>query len=287
MAHLLEKIPFSHGQKLYAKLKNEKNSELRTIVERYQEFLDSIDKLEVLDEVSVHKFVDSFNKYRNNVVYALEDRPNSGQENLRSSMLEEFFQRLLKDEILKALGDTPRNVVLGKADSYVDLAFSPESFKKLFEKPSFYIHTKDQDFVIGAGVTIGVSVGDVGEKKDAVIPVVAIECKTYIESNMLDSCAGTAARLKSAMPYCMYFVAAEYMKMETARPELTDIDEVFILCKATNSERERRKKERALPHEIDRAVVWDLFREVDRHLRKIWWDPANALKNGRIIGRPY
>jgi len=281
-----EEMQFSHGKKLNAKLKKREDSELKKVAKHYQAFLEGLKKLKVLDESSVYKFVDLFNKYRSNVVYTLENRPNSGQENLRSSLLEEFFQHLFKDAMVKVLGDKSRSVVLGSADSYVDLTFSPQSFKKLFDKPGFYVHTKNQDFVIGAGVTIGVSVGGIGEKTDAVIPAVAIECKTYIESNMLDSCAGTARRLKSAMPYCIYFVAAEYMKMKSARPELTAIDEVFILCKATNSEREKRKRENISPHEIDRVVVWGLFQDVERHLRKIWWNPANALKNGRIIGRP-
>ena len=60
---------------------------------------------------------------------------------------------------------------------------------------------------------------------------------------MLDSCAATASRLKTAMPYCIYIVASEYMKMSDAAPELTDIDEVYILCRAkTQIEREGNAK---------------------------------------------
>lgn len=40
----------------------------------------------------------------------------------------------------------------------------------------------------------------------------------------------------------IYIVAAEYLKMTDASPELTDIDEVYVLCRAKNSEREMRKR---------------------------------------------
>lgn len=274
----------AHGSKLENKCKS--STELRPILSLYKEFIRDITDIKITNEAGVRAFVRRFNKYRSAVVNDFEERENSGQENLRSSMLEEFFQHLFREEVKEVLGERPTNLILGKANSYVDLSFIPESFQGLYKKPSFYIHTKDQDFVIGANVTISISIDNASNKSDTVIPVVAIECKTYIESNMLDSCAGTASRIKSAMPYCLYFVAAEYMKMEDARPELTDINEVFILTKASVSDRGRQKANKLPTHIIDSDVVWSLFLMVDRHLRAIWWDPASALKRGRIIGRP-
>lgn len=55
------------------------------------------------------------------------------------------------------------------------------------------------------------------------------------------------------MPYCVYMVAFEYMKMDEASPELTDIDEVYILCKAKNSERLSRSQQ-GLPHSEIRPI---------------------------------
>lgn len=88
------------------------------------------------------------------------------------------------------------------------------------------------------------------------------------------------------MPYCLYLVAAEYMKMDEASPELTDIDEVYILCRTSNSDRLRNKSMRVPPHPIDADLVVDLFGFVERHLNSIWWDPATALARGKVIGRP-
>ena len=119
-----------------------------------------------------------------------------------------------------------------------------------------------------------------------VVPVIAIECKTYIERNMYDSCSGTARRLKSASPYCMYVVAAEYMKLKDASPELSDIDELYIFCRATNSERADRKKRNEPPHEIAADLMYDLFCMVKKHLHQIWWSPEDALERGKVINRP-
>ena len=156
----------------------------------------------------------------------------------------------------------------------------------IFDEPNAYIHTKDQDFVLGATVDIKISANGNDDVKSTVIPVVAIECKTYLERNMLDACAATAGRLKNAMPYCIYIVASEYMKMTDASPELTDIDEVYILCKAKNSERERRKRSGEPPLNIDAELVVDLFERVVRHLNSIWWKPEDAVTSGKIINRP-
>ena len=199
--------------------------------------------------------------------------------------MEEFFYLLFQKHI-ELTSATYSNLFVGKGNSYVSLSFAPNSFANIFNSPNAYIHTKDQDFMLGATVQINISASGKDESKETVIPVVAIECKTYLEKNMLDSCAATAGRLKNAMPYCIYIVASEYMKMNDASPELTDIDEVYILCKAKNSERERRKKENKPPLDIQSDLIIDLYNRVCRHLNATWWSPQNAVENGKIINRP-
>ena len=65
------------------------------------------------------------------------------------------------------------------------------------------------------------------------VPAVAIECKRYLERNMLDECAGTAEKIKRATPYCLYLVVAEYLKMDDAAPEMSRIEEIFYFAEAT------------------------------------------------------
>ena len=88
------------------------------------------------------------------------------------------------------------------------------------------------------------------------------------------------------MPYCIYIVAAEYLKMTDASPELTDIDEVYVLCRAKNSEREMRKRNGQPPFNIDADLIIDLYNRVSKHLNSIWWNPDEAVTLGKIINRP-
>lgn len=281
----MERLHFNHGILLKSKAKSDSN--LKPVYEAYLSFLRNISSFNITDTRSVVRFVREFNSYRTKVLYQIEDRQNSGQENLRSSMLEEFFCHLFSDLIKRTLETEPTNLFLGKTNAYVDLTFAPSSFAEMFIKPNPYIHTKDQDFILGVKIELIINANKKNEvSNEVVIPVVAIECKTYIERNMLDSCSGTASRLKKAMPYCIYVVAAEYMKLKDEQPELSDINEVYILCKSTVSERNALKSNRKPPHLIHEDLILDLYKKIEGHLKSIWWSPDKALISGKIINRP-
>jgi hypothetical protein len=86
----------------------------------------------------------------------------------------------------------------------------------------------------------------------------------------------------------MYMIATELLKMDSeVTPEVTDISEIFILCKADNSARKKRQATSSTPHPIFADVVWELFKLVQGHLRAIWWDPDTALIRGKVISRPF
>lgn len=277
-----------HGRLLSNK--KEKSPGLDLVWQRYEEFGSTVDDLIVNDDTSIKILVEALNLYRREVLDILEERKNSGQEKLRSSIMEEFFSKLFGNLISERISAPEEAVIIGSAESYVSLSFNPHDIQDLFTSPKAHVHTKDQDFVVGCRSWLktapkGSEVTSDGAV-EIVIPVLAIECKTYLERNMLDSCAATARRLKAAMPYCLYLVAAEYLKMEKAYPELTDIDEVYILCKETNSKRESNKKNGLPPLDIDPELIVDLYDMVERHFSRIWWNPANALLRGKIIGRP-
>jgi len=274
---------YAHGTILKSK---SSNPELNLIYQEYVRFLSTISEFTIVDETGVIRLVEAFNVYRTSVLYLLETRKNSGQENLRSSMLEELFCHLFEDLIKDILVTIPTNFFIGKSKGYVDLTFSPSSFENFFINPHPYIHSKDQDFILGATLKLSIESNQHRLDETIIIPFVAIECKTYIERNMLDGCSGTARRLKSAMPYCLYIVASEYMKLKEEQPELSDINEIYILCKTSNSERDRQRKINLPPHPIDDELIYDLFLKVKGHLNSIWWAPEKALLTGKVINRP-
>lgn len=277
-----------HGKNLrnYTRKQRGPRKELFQNIEvAYELFRNTVDSVQNLDDDGITEIVNALNTYRRASLPVFDKMDNAGQKALGYTIMEEFFY-LLFNKYIGQLGLAHDNLFVGKGNSYVSLSFTPSGFSNLFTHPNAYIHTKDQDFVLGATVNINVAADGTEETTSTVIPVVAIECKTYLERNMLDSCAATASRLKNAMPYCVYMVASEYMKMSDASPELTDIDEVYVLCKAKNSEREARKKANLPPLDIDAALIIDLFERVKRHLNSIWWHPDDAVENGKIINRP-
>ena len=123
--------------------------------------------------------------------------------------------------------------------------------------------------------------GVAGVTQDSVVvPAVAIECKRYLERNMLDECSGTAEKVKKATPYCLYFIVAEYLKMDDCRPELSKIDEIYILRRQRNSDRLAKN---FIPNPIYGDLVWDVYSRVLAHLGRIWWDPNSALETGKLF----
>lgn len=278
-------LPHVHGTNLENKFKATSDTDLGQCLSEYQKFRDTIASLSRDAPYFVEDAVKALNAYRENAIPILEKRKNSGQENLRSTILEEFFVHLFQDVLEKFHDDS--GYYIGKGTSYISLSFAPKNFDDLENDPGLQVTVKDSDFTIGCLFDLSISDIDktnVSEKK-ILVPAIAIECKTYIERNMLDSCAGTATQIKKANPYCLYTVAAEFMKLEDSSPELTDIDEVYILCRASNSERLENQKSGNI-HPIHADLVRDLNERIRSHLNRLWWDPATALDAGKIIRRP-
>ena len=161
------------------------------IVSAYEEYRTNVDSIEGLSHDEIKQIVGFLNAYRKVAIPVFDNVPNSGQVGLGSTIMEEFFYILFKKK-LDLMNLEHDNTFVGKGNSYVSLSFTPGSFKDVFENPNTNIHTKDQDFVLGANVEIKITADKNSQNMFTVIPVVAIECKTYLERNMLDSCAATA-----------------------------------------------------------------------------------------------
>ena len=153
-------------------------------------------------------------------------------------------------------------------------------------QPNFIIQAGDGGegghFVIGSHIEMRLisPAGGNPQNKRLVLPAVALEVKRYLERDMLDECSGTPARIKAATPYCLFVVIAEYLKMDDCRPELSKIDEIYVLRKQRNSDRLAADLK---PNPIDADLVWDLYQMVWQHLRKLWWDPEAGVRIGKMF----
>lgn len=90
------------------------------------------------------------------------------------------------------------------------------------------IKTKDIDFCIGKqfDVTIGTHIYEI------IIPIIAIECKTYIDKTMFSESQFTAQKMKQGSPNVRVYVVSEQNQID--REEIptkgqTPIDQIFII----------------------------------------------------------
>ena len=178
--------------------------------------------------------------------YHRADRFNSGnwitfQSKFRPTILEEFCGYLFKD--------VPQVERLGlsflKRDIYAGLDIDREGRAR--------IKTKDVDFCIGKVVQATFNQRPVEIK----IPVVAIECKTYIDNTMFSEAQFTAQKFKGGTPEVKVFVFAETNEIALDQiPSQSPIDQIYILRKDVGSA-------------IDGETVWAFFQEVQGVLQRV------------------
>ena len=132
------------------------------------------------------------------------------------------------------------------------------------------INVKDQDFAIYRKILIKAN----GESKEINVPIVAIECKTYIDKTMLEGAIATAEKFKNGNPYCLYVVVTEtYGVSYDVDPAYSRIDQIYVL-----------RKGKMTDNPIDYEVVKDLFSFVKNHLERDWSDIKKRLETeGKIL----
>lgn len=275
-------MQYIHGQNLEGKLKNKKlSAKNRALAEeiyiKYKKWRDKNEKIAGMAKEDVYKKVDLLNEYKNFVnkpKFKKEKGRRYGfkpQDKLHPTILEEFCFYLFKDiETLKN-----GKLEMGPIRIYTDLGFSPLSLEKMKKDPGIDIGLKDQDFAIGKKVICIIKSNSYKRETEIFIPIIAVECKTYLDKTMYDSAAGAAERLKKGNPYCLYIIITEYNAMrEEINIKKTRIDQIYIL---------RKQKSKARPMKlIDKNIVWEFFNYVKFHLKREWWNPKEATLKGKL-----
>ena len=278
-------LPFIHGNNIDRKLKVEKVEEniklLREIKERYDNWKGDNESIIGTSKENVFKRVELLNEYKDFIDQSKfkKERGNTygftSQSKLHSTVIEEFLYYLFEGmPILSG-----KKMALGPGKAYVDMSFSPKNIDEWEKNPGVDIKVKDQDFAIGKEIfCIFSSDGGMHDtvQKNILVPIVAIECKTYLDKTMLDGAAYAAERLKRGNPYSLYIVVTETNALDkSVNPKHTQIDEIFVL--------RRQKSGQKPPNQIDAQLVWELFNLVKDHLEKEWWNPEKATERGRLI----
>lgn len=139
--------------------------------------------------------------------------------------------------------------------------------------PDMRIEKKDHDFVIG--VNIQVKFNCKGQTRTEAetfdIPAVAIECKTYLDKTMLEGASNSGQELKIRNPSALYIVVAEWLKLtEDVNLHKYKVDQIYILRKQKNTDREYRFLPSYKKNQIAEDVVINLFELVRDHLTTDW-----------------
>lgn len=190
-----------------------------------------------------------------------------------------LFRDLVEDFSKKAL--------IGKSHTFKDIFFRPDNYGKMLEKPSTLIEKKDHDFAIGVKINAALRCqgSEIEENHVWDLPAVVIECKTYLDKTMLQDASTAADHLQHRNPNALYVVVAEWLKLTDAvNLRKFKIDQIYVLRKQKNTDREFRLQEGYVKNPIFQDVVEHLFENVRDYLTSDWRSGISfGLEKGYLI----
>jgi len=191
------------------------------------------------------------------------------RSNLHSTVLEEFVFYLFRDLVQSFAAEA----LIGKAHTFKDIFFLPPNYQAMLSSPHARIEKKDHDFAIGVSVTAKMKCE--GQENEEIhefqIPAIAIECKTYLDKTMLEGSSTAAEQLKVRNPNALYLVVSEWLKLtENINLRKFKVDQVYVLRKQKNTDREFRYRPDYQKNPVYQDVVTHLFNTVRTHLIANW-----------------
>ena len=235
------------------------------------------------DEAIIARRVELFNTYKDFIDQQRYAEQFDSRSNLHSSALEEFMYYLFKDLV----AEYSEHALIGKSHAFKDIFFRSDNYTSMITTPNTLVEIKDHDFVIGS--TINASFQCQGmpttDEVSFDMPAVAIECKTYLDKTMLEGASTAGEQLKSRNPNAMYIVVAERLKLtEAVNLKKYKVDQIYVLRKQKNTDREFRFLEDYVANPIYPDVVWHLYQTVREYLATDWQGTiAEGIDRGYLI----
>jgi len=262
------------------------------------------------DQKVVERRVELFSQYKDFLDQQHYAEHFDSRSNLHSSVLEEFMYYLFKD-LVTEFGE---HALIGKSHTFKDIFFTPPSYGEMLKRPYAGIERKDHDFVIGVTIeasfhsavppkqddsTGGKVVIITEEPEDYTevtttqnsethlfdVPAIAIECKTYLDKNMLEGSSRSAEELKARNPNGLYMVVMEWIKLADAvNLRKYKVDQIYVLRRQKNTDRDKRYLTGYVKNPIDPDVVWHLYTTVRAYLTSDWLGGVeNGIQRGWLI----
>ena len=235
------------------------------------------------DQFILAQRVHLLNEYKNFLDQQKYAEKFDSRSNLHSSVLEEFMFYLFRDLV----AGLSQHALLGKSHTFKDLFFKADSYREMLAGPRIMVEKKDHDFAIGIKVTARFQCfgQELVQSDTWDLPAVAIECKTYLDKTMLQDASTAAAQLKHRNPNALYIVVAEWLKLtEAVNLRKFKIDQIYVLRKQKNTDREYRYLARYQKNPIYADVVTHLFETVRIFLTESWEGGiSHGLERGFLI----
>lgn len=300
-------FPTPHLEKLKATLVNEKlpvgdQPRLEAAIERYHQWIASLNSMTGATERIVEQMVYSLNEYKTYVdvdlIFDSEDDflyRQKGQLKLDNSIIEEFLPRLVRPAVIPEIAEL--NLIVGPQS-----CFSSVFFNSSLDAPQAgggrSIRAKDQDFAVNKPLYLRAShspdFSDAIERTTC-IAYVATECKTNLDKTMFQEACATAHDTKIAVSGAKYYLLCEWLDMTPLSTAPTDIDEVIILRKArrlsANIRKDfnasaKRKLRRAdyLKHLNANPLQPEMFKRFLTHIGQLLNNEAPIEKNVLELG---
>lgn len=288
---------YVHGDNLLQKESDERKysdpvskqylSEIRPAYEAWRQANESLSgpgkRVDVGDEEIIAERVKLLNEYKDFLEQQKYAEHFDSRSNLHSSVLEEFMYYLFRD----LANEFSRDALIGKSHAFKDLFFRGSNYSEMLAFPCAFIERKDHDFVIGASIDAKFKCrgGERVEEASFEIPAVAIECKTYLDKTMLEGASNAGAQLKDRNPNAIYIVVAERLKLtEAVNLKKYKVDQIYVLRKQKNTDREFRYDPSYVANPIYADVVFHLFNYVRSFLLADWRGGiADGLQRGYLI----
>ncbi|MDR1544500.1 MAG: Bpu10I family restriction endonuclease [Prevotellaceae bacterium] len=252
------------------------------MIERYEYWSKESSILNSEIETELKQKIQILNDYKNYVdKLTNEDSYFKMQDKMSSSIMEEFLFYLFKDIPSIKSSVEEGLIYMGSANAYTDLSFAPKNIKDFLMYPNVFINYKNQDFTISKFIKCTFECNGEEEKREIIVPTVAIECKTFIPSTMLGQSIYEAQLLKQGNPYSLYIVVAETNALsDDVNLKNIPIDEIFILRKQKRNSQKNKVSDKK---PLDYHVIKDLYDYVKDYLNKEWFNNERATERGRLI----
>ena len=244
-----------HGNNIDTKIKKGTTCLIDFKEQYYQPFVKSMSKID-FKTGNINQFEKAAHLI-NNYYAKLSECVKNNNIDTRSGIKSSFIEEISKYLFYKHPVIIKEKLLFFNADICTGLFFSKDSIKTT---------NKNVDFCICREKTI-----KMGKDKFSVrIPIISVECKTYLDGTMFNEVIDTATRLHTSSPDSANFVLMLWSAVGkdtfTTRRKSTNVYEFFSLMKKPNN------KEEEINIHIDPKVLMAYYNTVSKALEEYFTD---------------